>query len=143
MKRAFSLLELIIVILLIIIITTFLITKYDSIFDYTNVTKLKSDLALIRSNISKKISENTLLGIDEQIVLDNSKIDTKNEKLFSNVIDFDLLSTNSTEKRSGSWIKTSATSYEFIISNTKQIKFTYEDGKILCKSNEELCKEIQ
>jgi len=143
MKKSFSLLELILVISLIVILFAFLAPKYNTIFDSTNITKLKSDLAIIRSRISKKISENVLLSKDETIVLDGAKIDTKNEKLFSNVIDFNLLSTNSDELKSGSWIKTSTSTYEFIISNKKQIAFTFTDGKLLCKSEEELCKEIQ
>jgi len=143
MKKAFSLLELMVVVSIVIILFTFLVPKYNTLLDSTNITKLKSDIALIRSKISKKISENILLSKNEDIVLDEANIDTKNEKLFSNVIDFDLLSTNSDENKKGSWLKTSTSSYKFIISNTKQILFTFKDGQLLCKSKKELCKEIQ
>ena len=142
--KGFSLLELIIAIILIVLITSFAIPKYNAITYNSNLSILKSDLSLIQNAITQSKTKNILLSNNEKIEnLDNSATDKINEKLFTNVIDFSIISTDSKEKKAGKWSKISDKSYEFYLSSSKSISFLFEDEKLVCKSEEELCKEIR
>ena len=142
--KAFSLLEIIIAIILIVLITSFALPKYNAIIDSSNLSLLKSDLSLIQSGIEQKITINTLLSNGDKIEnLDYSAIDKINEKLFTKVIEFSITSTDTKEKKLGKWRKISDNSYEFYLSSSKSILFLYENEKMLCKSEEDICKEIR
>ena len=142
--KAFSLLEIIIAIILIVLITSFALPKYNAIIDSSNLSLLKSDLSLIQSGIEQKKTINTLLSNGDKIEnLDYSAIDKFNEKLFTKVIEFSITSTDTKEKKLGKWSKISDNSYEFYLSSSKSILFLYENEKMLCKSEEDICKEIR
>ena len=142
--KGFSLLELIIAIILIVLITSFAIPKYNAITYNSNLSILKSDLSLIQNAITQSKTKNILLSNNEKIEkLDDISSDKISEKLFTNVIDFSILSTDSNEKKAGKWSKISDKSYEFYLSSSKSILFLFEDEKLVCKSEEELCKEIR
>ena len=142
--KAFSLLEIIIAIILIVLITSFALPKYNAIIDSSNLSLLKSDLSLIQSGIEQKKTINTLLlNCDKIENLDYSAIDKINEKLFTKVIEFSITSTDTKEKKLGKWSKISDNSYEFYLSSSKSILFLYENEKMLCKSEEDICKEIR
>ena len=142
--KGFSLLELIIAIILIVLITSFAIPKYNAITYNSNLSVLKSDLSLIQNAITQSKTKNILLSNNEKIEkLDDISSDKISEKLFTNVIDFSILSTDSNEKKAGKWSKISDKSYEFYLSSSKSILFLFEDEKLVCKSEEELCKEIR
>ena len=142
--KAFSLLEIIIAIILIVLITSFALPKYNAIIDSSNLSLLKSDLSLIQSGIEQKKTINTLLSNGDKIEnLDYSAIDKINEKLFTKVIEFSITSTDTKEKKLGKWSKISDNSYEFYLSSSKSILFLYENEKMLCKSEEDICKEIR
>ena len=135
--------EIIIVIVLISIIMAFAIPKFSQINDKTYITTLKSELSLIRQGIAKSKNQRILLADNQKIdSLDEASINKKNEKLFTKVIDFDIVSTDLSEKKSGSWAKTSSNSYSFYTA-TNAISFTLEEGIFLCKSEKNLCKEIE
>lgn len=135
--------EIIIAIVLISIIMAFAVPKFSQINDKTYITTLKSELSLIRQAITKLKNQKVLL-LDNQKInsLDDASISKKNEKLFTKVIDFEILSTDLTEKKLGSWAKTSSNSYSFYTA-TNTFLFTLEEGVFLCKSEEKLCKEIE
>ena len=141
--KSFSLLEIIIAIVVIAIIISFAIPKFNQINDKTNLFKLKSELSLIQEGISKIKSKNILLGnsfiLDS---LDDSNINKKDEQLFSKVINFSIISTNTNEKKVGSWAKISSNSYNFFLSSNS-ILFTLENGYFVCKSVENICKEVE
>ena len=142
--KAFSLLEIIIAIILIVLITSFALPKYNAIIDSSNLSLLKSDLSLIQGGIEQKKKINTLLSNGDKIEnLDYSAIDKINEKLFTKVIEFSITSTDTKEKKLGKWSKISDNSYEFYLSSSKSILFLYENEKMLCKSEEDICKEIR
>ena len=142
--KGFSLLELIIAIILIVLITSFAIPKYNAITYNSNLSILKSDLSLIQNAITQSKTKNILLSNNEKIEkLDDISSDKISEKLFTNVIDFSILSTDSNEKKAGKWSKISDKSYKFYLSSSKSILFLFEDEKLVCKSEEELCKEIR
>jgi type II secretory pathway pseudopilin PulG len=141
--KSFSLLEIIIAIVLIAIITSFAIPKFTNMNYNANISTLKSQSALIQNAIVNLKSKNILLSNNQEIItLDEATSNSSGEKLFSKVIDFSIISTNNTKKESGMWAKTSNNSYIFYLSNDKNITFSFENEKFLCKSSVELCKEI-
>ena len=141
--KGFSLLEIIIAIVLIAIITSFAIPKFTNMNYNANISTLKSQSALIQNAIVNLKSKNILLSNNQEIItLDEATSNSSGEKLFSKVIDFSIISTNNTKKESGMWAKTSNNSYTFYLSNDKNITFSFENEKFLCKSSIELCKEI-
>lgn len=87
-------------IVLISIITVFAIPKFSQINDKTHITTLKSELSLIRFGVAKSKNQKVLL-LDNQKInsLDDASINKKNEKLFTKVIDFDIVSTDLNEKK--------------------------------------------
>ena len=142
--KSFSLLEIIIAIVLIAIITSFAIPKFTNMNYNANISTLKSQSALIQNAIVNLKSKNILLSNNQEIItLDEATSNSSGEKLFSKVIDFSIISTNNTKKESGMWAKTSNNSYTFYLSPDKNILFSFEDEKIICKSSIELCNEIE
>ena len=133
----------IIAIILIAIIISFAIPKFTNLNYNKNITTLKSQLALIQNGIVNQKSKNILLSNNQEISsLDEATLNSSGEKLFSKVIDFSIISTNNTKKESGMWAKISNNSYTFYFSTDKNIEFSFENEKFLCKSSVELCKEI-
>lgn len=144
MQKAFSLLELIIVVLVISIILTFALSKYNTIFDNSNLTKLKSEYILIQNGISNLKTKNVLLS-DLSVInsLDDANELQKNEKLFSKVIDFSVISTNSSDKEKGKWLKKSSSEYEFFLNKNKNILFKLKDSSFDCISPLDICEELR
>lgn len=133
----------IIAIVLIAIITSFAIPKFTNLNYNKNISTLKSQLALIQNAIINQKSKNILLSNNQELTsLDEATLNSSGEKLFSKVIDFSIISTNNTKKESGMWAKISNNSYTFYLSSDKNIDFSFENEKFLCKSSVELCKEI-
>lgn len=144
MPKAFSLLELLIVIATISIVLTFAIPKFNDISSNSKVTEFKSNLAIIRNGINKFKTNQILLAQSSDInSLDSALIDKDNEPLFTKVIDFSILSTTSSINEIGKWIKTSISSYEYIISSNKKVEFVLEENIFKCKSSFEICEEIE
>lgn len=142
--KSFSLIEIIVVILLIAIITSFAIPKFTNMNYNANISTLKSQISLIQNGIVKNKNKNILLSNNQEITtLDDATLNSSGEKLFSEIIDFSIISTNNTKKESGMWAKISNNSYDFYLSSDKNISFSFDDGKFLCKSSVELCKEIE
>ncbi|AXX89618.1 hypothetical protein [Arcobacter suis] len=142
--KSFSLIEIIVVILLIAIITSFAIPKFTNMNYNANISTLKSQISLIQNGIVKNKNKNILLSNNQEITtLDDATLNSSGEKLFSKIIDFSIISTNNSKKESGMWAKISNNSYDFYLSSDKNISFSFDDGKFLCKSSVELCKEIE
>ncbi len=142
--KSFSLIEIIVVILLIAIITSFAIPKFTNMNYNANISTLKSQISLIQNGIVKNKNKNILLSNNQEITtLADATLNSNGEKLFSKIIDFSIISTNNTKKESGMWAKISNNSYDFYLSSDKNISFSFDDGKFLCKSSVELCKEIE
>jgi type II secretory pathway pseudopilin PulG len=137
-------LELIITIILLVIITSFAIPKFNTILYNSNLSILKSELSLIQNGIREQKTKNILLSNNENIEkLDEVSSNQKDEKLFRKVIDFLIISTNTNEKKSGKWAKISDKSYQFYVSSSKIILFSFENENFLCKSDKQICEEIQ
>ena len=134
--------------MILVIVITFALLSYFmpnfSIFTTKNhLTTLKSQVALIRSSISNQKSKNILLANDNILnSLDDASVDKKDEKLFSKITDFSILSTNSVEKKLGSWLKMSSNSYAFYLPQ-QTVLFSLENESFVCKSSVEICKEVE
>ncbi|MCT7553851.1 type II secretion system protein [Aliarcobacter butzleri] len=140
--KAFSLIEIIVVLLIVAIITTFAMTKFNQVTNKTHLVTLKSQLALIQSGISKQKNKNILLSNLPNISsLDDASTNVNNQELFKKVIDFSILSTNTSDRKLGSWAKVSQNSYIFYL-ESNPINFVLENNSFVCKSKEEICKEL-
>lgn len=134
----------IIVIVLITIIGSFAIPKFTNMNYNANLTTLKSQLALIQNGIINQKRKNILLSNTQEITsLDDASQDTSGEKLFNKVVDFSIISTNNSKKESAKWAKVSNSSYIFYVLSDKPYLFSFENEKFLCKSEAQLCKEIE
>ena len=128
--------------LIVAIITTFAMTKFNQVTNKTHLVTLKSQLALIQSGISKQKNKNILLSNLPNISsLDDASINVNNQELFKKVIDFSILSTNSSDRILGSWAKVSQNSYIFYL-ESNPINFVLENNSFVCKSQEDICKEL-
>ncbi len=126
------------------IVLSFAIPKFLNITDKTNLTKLKSEVALIQNGITKAKTNNILLGKDENItILDEAKNNTKDEKLFTKVVDLPIIATNSSIKQKGFWSKIDDKNYQFYLSDEKMVLYSFEDDNFVCKSSFDLCQEVQ
>ncbi|QDF28625.1 type II secretion system protein [Halarcobacter anaerophilus] len=143
MKKAFSLLEIIFVILLISILALFVISKVEDSLEFGNKAKIKSEIALIRNAIVKKLTSNRLLNINETIKLDNASLEIENSNLFENILDFSLLSTTTQKKDSAKWIKNSSNGYKIYINKEQFLQFSFKNNTFLCESSKELCESFE
>ncbi|MCT7549020.1 type II secretion system GspH family protein [Aliarcobacter butzleri] len=140
--KAFSLIEIIVVLLIVAIITTFAMIKFNQVTNKTHLVTLKSQLALIQSGISKQKNKNILLSNFPNISsLDDASTNVNNQELFKKVIDFSILSTNTSDRKLGSWAKVSQNSYIFYL-ESNPINFVLENNSFVCKSQEDICKEL-
>lgn len=134
----------IIVIVLITIVISFAIPKFNNTINKANYTTLKSEFSLIQNGIREKKTKNILLSnTDEITYLDDASVDTIGIPLFDSVIDFPIISTNRNKKELAKWSKISNNMYEFYLSSSKSVLFSLENEKFICKSEEEICKEIE
>jgi len=139
-KKGFSLIEIIFVLLIMSIIITLAVSKFDTAFDKTNITKIKSDIVQIRAGINlyknKMILKNET---DTFATLENTN--NKNE-LFSKVLQKPIL--KGEENRATSWSKISNNTYKVFIDSTHSIEFIFDNSKYTfdCDVKDELCKEL-
>lgn len=143
MKKSFSLLEIIVVVLLISIITSYLLVKSNDSFTFANESKIKSEIALIRDSINKYNTNKILLNQDKISKLDDASINEEGSSLFSNILDFPLISTSNEEKKIAFWIKISSTKYKIFLDNSSSLEFEFDGQNFSCKSEVELCKEYE
>lgn len=143
MKKAFSLLEIIFVVVIIAIISSFIITKSNNTIDTSIKIKIKSEIALIRNQITKQITKNILLKSDSIFTLDSEGFNENKSKLFANILDFPLISTNTNIKEPGKWIKISDYKYQIFLNNNDSLEFAFEDNSFVCKSEVLLCSEYE
>ncbi len=128
--------------LIVAIITTFAMTKFNQVTNKTHLVTLKSQLALIQSGISKQKNKNILLSNLPNISsLDDASTNVNNQELFKKVIDFSIFSTNTSDRKLGSWAKVSQNSYIFYL-ESNPINFVLENNSFVCKSQEDICKEL-
>lgn len=150
MKKAFSLLEIIFVLVIIALIFTFAIRNNQTFFSNSTLSKIKSDVALIRSAIASKVHAR-MLKAQTQFPqrLDDAALNTEGALLFSGIedeklLDYPFVSTSSYERQIGQWSKKTQKSYLVWISKEESIEFTYDlnKGTFECDYTQNSCKEI-
>ena len=143
MKKAFSILEIIIVIVIVSITLSFAVTKFDLIKQNTNLTKLKADIALIQNGITtlkkQRVLQNNYDDIDS---LDEALSSTKDEKLFSKILQYPLKSTNAVLKEKGFWFKKSSKEYVFVLNSSDEVLFKLENSVFSCIKPKKVCEEL-
>lgn len=143
MKKAFSLIELIIVIVIVSAITSFLIGKYASSINSSAKATIKADIALINSSISKENSRRVLVGEEKINYLDNAVTNQEGLEIFNNILQSGLLSTSLEKKELGKWIKTSSFNYKAYFTKDDFIEFKFQNDTFSCVSELNLCKEFE
>lgn len=123
------------------IIFSYALPKFSGILDNSNILKLKSDVSLIRSALKDKKVDNSLANNTSFIYLDDARVNQKDEKLFSNILNITILSTNSIERKIGYWAKISSSSYVFYLKN-EELEFNLIDYDFVCISQNKVCEEL-
>lgn len=151
MKKAFSLVEIIVVILIVGLIGTFAINKFFNYIEKSNEFKIKSEVALINEAINRVYSSQVLLGNSNFILerLDDASINGIDESLFIGydeyiLLDEVVLSTSLEKKELVKWIKISQTKYKVYLTKDKVLNFVFDKDEALfsCDKNDVVCKEF-
>ncbi|WP_404316929.1 type II secretion system protein [Malaciobacter canalis] len=136
MKRAFSLLELIFVITTLALLISFFTYKYEYILSFVNFKEYKFQIAQIRSAIKEKSAIKSLNNFEKLDSLDNSAINKENSKLFTKILDEEIISSKD------SWMKIDENIYALKLKGEK-IKFQYINTQFKCLNNSKICKELE
>ena len=143
--KSFGVLEVVFAILIISIISSVAMIKLNETNSLSLKTKIKSDVALIRYSISNTRQKLVLSGSDISInFLDEASVNTKNQQLFSSVLDYPIISHDMTNIQGGVWVKYSSNIYRAFISQNEYIDFIYNasNGLFDCDYSVNLCKEL-
>lgn len=150
-KKAFSVLEIVFVIVIIAVISAIAIPKLFQNKLQTNIVKVKSEVALIRKAIKEDYNKQIMKQSSNEYIekLDDASIDESDKKLFMGIddrglLEYALYSTDSSENKSGKWIKQSDSKYEIVLDRDIKVEFTYDnsDGSFECDSDEQYCMEL-
>ncbi|PPK62149.1 hypothetical protein B0F89_10582 [Malaciobacter marinus] len=136
MKRAFSLLELIFVITTLALLISFFTYKYEYILSFVNFKEYKFQIAQIRSAIKEKSAIKSLNNFEKLDSLDDSAINKENSKLFTKILDEEIISSKD------SWMKIDENIYALKLKGEK-IKFQYINTQFKCLNNSKICKELE
>ena len=137
MKKSFTMIELIFVIVVIGILSAVAIPKLFATRDDAIVTKLRTDIANIRSSIINLHTKNIMKGQSSYPeALDDASSGNEREELFDGnssigvLLDYPIYSKNS----DGHWMKTGDTNYTASVMNNN-VKFNYyqSNGHFDCK----------
>lgn len=137
-KKAFSLLEIIFVLIVMSVITTLAVSKFDTAFTNTNVTKIKSDILQIRAGINSYKSKMILKDSDDDL----EQLDDNDMMLFNKILQNPILSSN--EPIAKAWTKISNSKYKVYVSHESFIEFYYDNKTYIfdCDISNELCKKL-
>jgi general secretion pathway protein G len=136
MKKAFTMLELIFVIIVIGILASIAIPKLAATRDDAVITKVRTDVANIRSAMSNLHTKKIMQGLSAYPeALDDADANTEGEELFDGnssigvLLDYPIYSKNA----DGHWMKIGDTNYTVEVMDTN-IKFNYypNNGKFDC-----------
>ena len=135
MRKAFTMIELIMVIVILGILSSIAVSKMAVTRDDAILTKGRSQVASIRSAISLIKSKNMMTGnglyppfLDDEHITNDKKLFDGNSSI-GKLLDYPIYAKN----ENGNWIKTAQNSYVFKALNT-DINFTYNpnDGSFDC-----------
>ncbi len=138
MKKSFSLIELIFVIAVIAIILVVAVPKMNDTLQSANISKIKSDILLIREAINKYKNKMILKGTTNDL----ETLEDNEEELFNKILQTPIQA--SLQPKIGSWSKISATSYKVYIENGNSVEFIYDndDYSFECDEDNLFCQEL-
>jgi len=145
MKKAFTVIELVMVIVILGILATIAIPKFGSTGQKAHIAKARSDVSAIRSSILSERQSQLIRGNNSFI----DKLSDNDEILFTGNGDGRVLLTYgiASGTAEGKWEKVEDKKYKFHI-DSKEIEFNYDSttGKFSCDRDDsttgELCKKI-
>lgn len=141
--KAFSLLETIFAIFIFSLLASFIYPRFTNFNEANSYIKLKAEYNLILSALSEYKTMKVLLNeSNKNLKLDDALINRANEKLFSNVINFEVLSTSDILKEQNKWYKKSENEYCYFLNKTKYVEFKLIDSIFKCVSNDDICKKL-
>ena len=144
MKASFSLLEIIFVLTIMGIIGIVFVPKYNEMILKSKKVKIKSQIILIQNGIKKILSKNILLSNSILLKhLDTALINKNKEKLFSKILDFEILSSSLINKDVGKWIKISQNTYITYLNKSLFVSYSFKNNSFACASTSILCKDFE
>lgn len=146
MKRAFTLLETIMVLVIIAVISGMAAYKLFYSTSQANNLQVKTQVALVQQGLTRTYNNLLLKGgsASYYAALDNANNNQKNQDLFSKIMDPPLRSTSLGENKVGHWIKQSDSIYYVVMSKSEHLMFVYNrlKGSFECNATEPLCKKL-
>lgn len=148
--RAFSVIEILVVVIVVSIIAGIGITKISKSVEFSSKAKIKSEVSTIRLAIYT-IKQNLTLSGSSIIFdrLDDSSIDSLGELLFNGfnsvqLLKYPIISSNTSNAKSGDWVKIGNTTYRAYISKSEYVDFSFNNLKFTfdCDYSNQLCKEL-
>lgn len=136
MKKAFSLLEVIVVITVVLMLLFFLSSKYVNVTSYSSFSSAKATYSMIKSAVLASKTKAVLKGGTFLLRLDEGAINSEGEELFSKVLKAPIISSKT------GWMKTSGNEYMLNIDEQK-VYFEYKNGLFYCKDTNKICKELE
>jgi len=145
-KNGFTLIELIFTIVIISALSTIVVQKYGGIINEARFAKAKATISSVRSAIIMSRRGNLLKGDPSYpAILDDSDINKEEESLFDGnetikLLQYPIYSQN----KAGKWMKTDTNSYNYIVSDSKSVRFDYNstDGMFDCNHTDSDCKKL-
>ena len=151
MKRAVTYLELIFIITIIAILSYSLLSYSTKSINTAQITKLRSQIALIRNAIENNYMNRVMLNPNSGYIqkLDDAPSDVYNRTLFNGynedmLLDAMIFSVTEANHKIGEWIKLDDRRYKVYMTNSEYVIFTYDskEGRFDCDFKNSWCKEL-
>jgi len=144
MKSAFTMIEMVFIIVIIGILSFVAIPRINGSIEDANVVVGISTISSIRSAIASQRQRSLILGkLSYPAILDDAKEDVSGEALFDGNKTIDILQyAIYSGLKSGDWMKIDTYEYQYHISKSKTVIFTYKpsSGIFDCPHSEDNCK---
>lgn len=133
MKKAFTIIEVIIVIVVLGILATIGATKLFSVMETKAISKLNNDYMIVTSTIDSEYAKS--IGRGNFSFPSTLEKDVNDDYAFENIIIKNkILASKEEDAKKGIWVVKSANKYRFYISANKYLDISYNDrqGRLNC-----------